>query len=125
MRYFRITCNALDPIVLAGPGGNSVLVRLPFHLNGQMLYATFKDGGYMRAQDADMGTIGPALDTMTLGGPGGPPVYKLFQDSALPQGAVDADIPLWSAHSVPLVQPPEPMPQPVAWPVLNVVVVPE
>lgn len=101
-----------------------MLVRLPFHLAGQMFYATFKDGGYCRVPDQDMGVVGPALDTMTLGGPGGPAPYKLFQDSALPEGAVESDIPLWTVHAVALALPPEPMPQPVAWPVLSVVVVP-
>lgn len=124
MRYFRITLNPQDPIVQAGPGGTSVVVWLPFRMTGQMFYSTFVDGGYVRVPDDEMGIVGPAFDTMNLGSPG-PSPYKLFQDSVLPQGAVDADIPLWSAHAVPLVQPPEPMPQPVVWPVLSVVVVPE
>lgn len=125
MRIFRITCNPLDPYVLGGPGGNSVLLRLPFYLADKMFYAELRDGGYLRVPDADMGILGPALDTITLGGISGPlPAYRLFQDSVIPEGAVEADIPLWTTYAVQLAQPPQPMPVPTVWPVLNVVVIP-
>ena len=123
MRYFRITLNALDPTVQAGPGGNSVLVRLPLRLSGKMLYATFKDGGYVRVPDNEMGIVGPSFDTMYLGEPPIAP-YRMLQDSTLPEGATDADIPLWSAQAVPLVEPPATMAVPTAWPALSVVVQP-
>lgn len=122
MRIFRITCNPQDPYVLGGPGGNSVLVRLPFYLAGKMFYATVRDGGYVRVPDADMGIVGPSLDTMSLGEPG--QEYRLFQNSVVPEGATENDIPLWTANAVPLAQPPQPMPPPTVWPVLSVVVVP-
>ena len=127
MRYFRITLNALDPVVLAGPGGNSVLLRLPFELTQQMFYCTFKDGGYVRVPDAEMGIVGPAFDTCFLGEPPGLAAYRMLQDSALPQGAQDADIPLWSAMAMPYVEQPseeDPPIAPIPWPVLNVVVIP-
>lgn len=124
MRYFRITLSPEDPLVLAGPGGSSVLLRLPFHLTGQMFYATFSDGGYVRVPDGEMGAVGPVFDVVHLGGVGGPPAYLMFQDSVLPQGAQESDIPLWSAMAVPLVQPPTMMPPPTQWPVLNVVAPP-
>lgn len=124
MRIFRITCNPLDPYVQGGPGGNSVLLRLPFYLVNQMFYAELHDGGYVRVPDEDMGKLGPAFDTITLGGDGVLPAYRLFQDSVVPEGAVEADIPLWTTYAVPLAQPPAPMPVPTVWPVLNVVVIP-
>jgi hypothetical protein len=124
MRYFRITLNALDPFVLAGPGGNSVLLRLPFYLTAQMFYATFVDGGYVRVPDNEMGIVGPIFDTLNLGDLPMQP-YRMFQDSVLPEGAVEADVPLWSANAVALVLPPAEMPPALAWPALNVVSPPD
>lgn len=123
MRYFRVVLNPLDPFVLAGPGGDSILLYLPFRLRGQMLYATFKDGGYVRVEDSDMGEWGPPVDTCGSG-PGPIAPYYYFQDSVLPEGVQESEIPLWTSQLQALVEPPAPMPQPTVWPVLNVVVQP-
>lgn len=127
MRYFRVTLNPADPYVIGGPGGDSVLLRLPVRLppqgfvGEQMYYAEFRDGGYLKVPDDEMGNAGPALDTVTLGLDAPLSPYPMFQESALPLGAVDADIPLWSTQLQPLVEPPAAMPPATVWPVLSVV----
>lgn len=122
MRYFRVTLNPQSPAVAAGPGGNSVVIRLRFAASPvgpeQMLLCTWKDGDLIAVPDAEMGQFGGPTDNLFDSDYSTP--YKMFQDTVpilLPE--VLALIPLWTASLRPFTS--NPAAQPTVWPALQVV----
>jgi hypothetical protein len=115
MRYFRVVLNPLSPEVLAGPGGNSVVVRMRHALTNQMTYSTFKDGGYVAVPDGEVGAWAGAADSVVMEPLGA--AYRMWQESA-PQFD-PSSIPLWTSQLVPYST--DPQVQPTPWPATAVV----
>jgi hypothetical protein len=114
VRYFSVVLNPQSPEVLAGPGGNSVVVRMRHELEPggpKMTYCTFVDGGYVAVPDQEMGRWAGAADTVVLDPINNP--YRMWQES-VPQIQDLGAIPVWTTQLVPYST--DPQVQPTPWP---------